>query len=119
MARIFILENSNNRIKVFRKRLSQHMYCIHRDASSAIERFQTDVAFDVLFLDYDLVHPVAFSKKNTGLFFIEQTKKLIKESRRLKTIIIHSWNPLGAWKMKKALKNSGKIVIWNPFPWPF
>jgi hypothetical protein len=120
--KIFILEDSKHRIKKFKENMPTHILVIYEHAFAGFEHIITHpFDYDVMMLDHDLGHKIFCGRgnSNTGHWFVKAALKRIQESKKLKVIIIHSWNPFGAHRMMKELKNSNKIVIWKPCRWPY
>jgi hypothetical protein len=121
--KIFILEDSKHRIRKIWERLYRtNDLVIHQTSFGALQYIVShDFDYDVMLLDHDLGHRIFCGKnnKNTGYHFLKGALRYIRSSRKLKIIIIHSWNPIGAMRMKKLLKSTGKLVIWRPCRWPY
>lgn len=120
--RILILEDSRRRIKKIRKQFLMHRLTFFEDACEAIDHIRSNsLDYDAFFLDHDLGNKIFCSRRNrnTGLFFVKSVLEEIKSSRTLALIVIHSWNPIGAMRMKKVLKDCGKTVRWVPYRYPF
>jgi len=118
---IFILEDSEHRIKKFKKKYKDCELTIFNNAFEAYEHLcNNEFDYDIMLLDHDLDHKIFCSKRyyNTGLKFLHKSYRIIKQAECLKGIIIHSWNPIGAYRMKDALRKSGKKVVWKPCRWP-
>lgn len=119
--KVFILEDSRHRIKKFEENLKEHDIIIKTNTFDATKYIMENYFdYDVMMLDHDLGHRIFCSKynKNTGHTFIKAIKNRIYASKKLKVIIIHSWNPFGAYRMYKELKDCNKIIIWKPCRWP-
>lgn len=106
---IFILEDSIERIKMFRKKLSKHSVTYCDDVETSKEILQKN-KFDIIFFDHDLDHRVfvSSSEPNTGY----QLAKWIANETDLvfEKVIVHSMNPVGAEHIKKeALKFSDNV----------
>ena len=102
--KIFILEDSEHRIKKFRKKYKDCQLTIFNNAFEAYEHLCNNVFdYDIMLLDHDLDHKIFCSKRyyNTGLKFLHKSYRIIKQAECLKGIIIHSWNPLGVYRMKE------------------
>lgn len=120
--RILILEDSKRRVRKIKKQFSMHRLTFFEDACEAIDHVRSNpFDYDAFFLDHDLGNKILCSRrnKNTGLFFVKSILEEIRSSKTLGLIIIHSWNPIGAMRMKRVLKGCGKIVRWFPYRYPF
>lgn len=119
--KIFILEDSNFRIKKFKKLYKEHDLVIKTNAKEACEYIYLSADFDLMFLDHDLGRRFFCGKNNpnTGYAFIKKMIKRIKDEGKTEIIVLHTWNPFGAYRMKKILKAHNMSHIWEPCKWPF
>lgn len=112
--RAFVLEDSPERTKEFKKRFDKRFwdYVMVPDVASALKPLST-IEFDILFLDHDLGGEVYVDvmNKNTG----SEIARWISENglKGDPIIIIHSLNPSGQSYMKSLLPNATVI----PFVW--
>lgn len=108
---IFILEDDNNRMIVFRKALIGHRIDHATTVQAGIEMIKTN-KYDFIFLDHDLggEQMVDSASANTGY----QLARFIATNDRNKDTpcIIHTCNPCGADNMRSTLPHAHKI----PFP---
>jgi CheY-like chemotaxis protein len=114
--RILILEDAPERIKSFKKRLSEQELYIFTDNNEEARNFiNTNETVDYMLLDHDLggLHHVDSNNENTGYQFVKYMvdNKLQKYTR----IIIHSMDAPGATKMKNLLEDNGYNVKWIPY----
>jgi hypothetical protein len=109
--KIFILEDSQARINIFKKKLKKDDVYYFDNVIEAIEGFSLLGPFDILFLDHDLDGKIFVNSEdeNTGYQF---AKYISKEEELKSQIIIHSMNPAGARNIKNILPQA-EIV---PFP---
>jgi CheY-like chemotaxis protein len=106
--KIFILEDSQERRKVFHKMLSPtHDLSFFGHVEDAKIALRTGGPFDILFLDHDLDNRVFVDseEENTGY----QLAKYIAENNVHGKIIIHSMNPYGAARMQEILPDAQRI----------
>ncbi len=118
--KIFILEDSKFRSKRFRKQFKDDHIVICSSVFNAMLHLETnELDYDAMHLDHDLDGKILCSRKTwcTGLNFVTIAYDKIRAMKNLKLIVIHSWNPLGAYRMKKVLKSTGKKDIWRPCRW--
>lgn len=111
---IFILEDSAERIKFFKKTLeSKHNLTFSDNVEEAKKLLQVK-KYDVIFFDHDLDNKVFVSSNdpNTGY----QLAKWIEEKgMRFDQVVIHSLNPVGAERIKKRAENFSDNVEKIPF----
>lgn len=108
--KILILEDSQERIHQFQKRLPKDDLYFFDSVDEAKEAYNLLGPFDVIFLDHDLDGSVFVDsdEKNTGYQFA----KFLVEKETEAQIIVHSMNSVGAQNIKNALPQA-EIV---PFP---
>jgi len=116
--RIFILEDSEDRIAVFESLYGEVAeLVIARNADEGISMLNGG-EFDLVFLDHDLGGEVYVdsSEHNTGFTV---AKNLLKRDQH-PIVIIHSWNYHGARNMERALVEGGyrANVSYLPFNTP-
>ena len=112
--KIFVLEDSFERIQLFRRKLADHQvtYCDDVEAAKDILK---EEAFSILFLDHDLDDQIFVKscEPNTGY----QLAKWLKESGlTFAQIFIHSMNPVGAKNIEREVKGLAPEVYAIPFP---
>jgi CheY-like chemotaxis protein len=106
--RIFILEDSEERRRIFREMLSPpHTLSFFGHVKEAKTALVADGPFDLIFLDHDLDNRVFVDseEENTGY----QLAKYIAENNVRSKIIIHSMNPYGAERMQQVLPDAQRI----------
>lgn len=105
--RIFILEDSDERIKFFKKQLLGENLFIAKTVEKGKIELSKHEHWDMIFLDHDLDGAIFIdsNKPNTGY----QLAKYIKKNNTYSNIILHTMNPNGSKNMKAILKNA-KII---------
>jgi CheY-like chemotaxis protein len=99
--RILVLDDSNERLIQFKQRLIGHVLDCVKTSRQAIDLLK-EYDYDAVFLDHDL-NGEAFTPSGPGTGY-EVAKWIEKnQQRKPKIIYIHSFNPVGAEKMKQAL----------------
>lgn len=101
MAKILILEDSDERIKRFELALSEHSVTICKAVATAIGELY-DNEFDYVFIDYDLGEG-----NDTG----DGLAKYLSENYHDEDIALHTMNPEGAKIMRGLLP----LAKWIPF----
>lgn len=111
--KIFILEDSQNRIAAFRRKLGMHELTIAETATDAI-KILGEQHFDVIFLDHDLGggEMMSCEDKNTGS---EVARWMQGHFEYICHIVIHSLNPDGANNMYNMLTGIGLPCQKIPF----
>lgn len=118
--RIFILEDSDERLKEFRRNLVGFDLTICKDPNEAISVLTTQPPFDVLFLDHDLEDQAYLSSddERTGAHVI---RRVIESNPNAfldsSLIVIHSLNHPGALNMRDLLPGHTQIVPFCNFQW--
>lgn len=109
--KIFILEDSEQRIDFFEKTMPNHNLFIAKNVSEAKELFEKNEPFDLIMLDHDLEGPFYTNPddENTGYQFAKFLKE--KENKTLK--VIHSVNRPASQKMQGILHNVYYVSIWT------
>lgn len=126
---ILVLDDQPIRHKVIGKMLKKlgHQTVHVKDYDEACKALKAAV-YDEMFLDHDLEDYVDMDGnkydpdsgksvgffERTGLDVVHQIVAMPAE-RLPKRVVIHSWNPDGALKMKRALQANGIEVIVHPF----
>jgi CheY-like chemotaxis protein len=102
--RILVLDDSSERLKIFRKNLIGHTVDCVKTAREAIDMLDTN-SFDLVSLDHDLGDKtMVTSGPGTGY---EVTEWLgANPDKQPRMIFIHSFNPAGAQRMKLVLANA-------------
>ena len=115
MRNIFVLEDDGNRMKAFAGMFLEDNLVMTNTAKSALSIFNSDIEFDVIYLDHDLGGNVFVSSEdiNTGAYVSKHMYGLVDKDT---LIIIHSYNPTGASNIKQNLISKGfKNVHVIPF----
>jgi len=106
--RIFILDDSEERLIIFRKKFIGHDVITVKTAKDAISCLQGREKFDLICLDHDLgdkyYEP---SGPGTGYEVAQWLER--NEDKQANHIIIHSFNPIGALNMARIIPNA-KII---------
>jgi CheY-like chemotaxis protein len=102
--KIFILEDSAERINIFKKYLEKHELTIVSEAIEAIKLLEQSLEYDFFFLDHDLGGQIFVDTKelNTGSTVAE----FLKDKDIKGDIVIHSFNNIGASNMLGFLPNA-------------
>ena len=99
--KILVLEDTDERIIQFKETLATHDVHFVKTATDAVY-FLGNEDWDVVFLDHDLggetMQPSTWDTGYGVACYLEQMPE-----RKPKHIIIHSFNPVGAMKMRLAL----------------
>lgn len=113
--KILILDDERSRHREFARRYQFHE-CMH---VSTIAQFEDALVksgpFDLIHLDHDL------ADYERGMYGIEyertgaEAAKLIVASGHQPAIVIHSWNPDGAKRMREILIDAGILPLMQPF----
>lgn len=108
---IVILEDDENRIAQFRKKLKDkatlHVFNNVSECDSFMRKNSTNI--DMFFLDHDLDHRIFVNSKeeNTGYSMAKKIKEVYGED--YPDTIIHSLNPVGAENILSILTESRRI----------
>lgn len=114
--KILIVEDSDNRIKIFKQKLIGHNVYIAKTAEQGINYLKgLDGQFDYCFLDHDLEDVFEQSHEGTGW----GVAKWISEhpEKKPRYICIHSLNNVGASNMMNVLGDAGMRARYVPFAW--
>jgi CheY-like chemotaxis protein len=111
--KILVLDDDLDRHADFAARFAAHDVTACHNAVEAIESLDALGTFDLVHLDHDL-DPDFRSNAPNGLVVAEYIAAM-PEGRRPRAVVIHSWNPSGAWRMAKALRSCGIEAIYKPF----
>lgn len=114
--KIFILEDDLGRIQQMEKWLRGHDIT-QVESCAAITAFQPP--YDLILLDHDLGGRQLSDHEDNG----EQFAKLIvdtfgKQDRPETHVIVHSFNPSGAYAIGRTMSEAGYNVILAPFGFP-
>ena len=94
--KIFILEDNLERRNWFDAYLKGHTVT-HADSCAQVNRFHPP--YDVIFLDHDLGGRRFYSLEDNGETFAKMIAHHVGEA----TVILHSFNPVGAQNIERAL----------------
>jgi DNA-binding response OmpR family regulator len=111
--KIFILEDSINRIQLFREILYADVEVDMADDLNEAKR-KFNPPYDLILLDHDLSHEdyMDFGREqNNGTEFA----KWMAHFNPVCPVIIHSYNPAGAERMAASLTAAGWRVTLQPF----
>ena len=105
--KIFILEDSVERINIFKKYLIIHELIIVSEALEAIKLLEKNCEYDYIFLDHDLGGKIFVDseEENTGM----TVAKFLRGKDTKGNIIIHSFNTIGAKNMLAYLPDAHYI----------
>ena len=115
--RVFLLDDDESRHRWFANRFKKDQLDVAVEPSRAIE-FLDKNFYDVVFLDHDLLpehyHAEKLEDKLTGY---EVAEWLADNPRKqpASTIIVHTRNADGAWKMVRRLQEAGRQAEYIPF----
>lgn len=114
--KVFILEDSYNRISLFREVLGGHFnFAFVKDnVYDAKVVYETGKPFDLILLDHDLTdddYRDTGRQENNGTEFARWLANFNPDC----PIIIHSYNPEGAQRMALDLTRAGWNVTLQPF----
>lgn len=100
--KILILEDNQERIKLFKEWFKEHDLTICETAKECLSKLH--IRYDWIFLDHDLGGEIFVDsdEENTGY---QVAKKIPDTINKDTDIIIHSLNYVGAMRMKNKLKN--------------
>lgn len=102
--KVFILEDSINRQRLFYEALNGHDVFLRDNAFDAIRLYNDCEPFDLMLLDHDLETDfMDATHDNTGSNFC----RLLGKRDKMCQVIIHSYNPSGALVMEQTLRDNG------------
>jgi hypothetical protein len=106
--KIFILEDSESRIRLFKIKLKNHTNTFAKTVKEARKILMNDKNWDIMLLDHDLGEKenVPSEEEETGY---QVAVFIRKNDIKSKQIIIHSFNPVGAERMQQILPGSIRI----------
>jgi CheY-like chemotaxis protein len=110
--KILVLDDSKERLEIFKKKLSQHSLDCCETSKEAIKLLEAN-HYDSCCLDHDLGGTQnQTSGENTGYEVAEWLSN--NPEKQPAQIIIHSYNPAGAQNMKKLLPKAEVIPgVWH------
>lgn len=117
--RILVLDDDEIRHEQFRDNLKEHSVVHVYTAEEAGAALGAE-KFDLAYLDHDLQD---FQNNPSGYGVIEQTgfdvarfiARYLAPQKRPDKVIVHSWNPGGAIRMVKELRENGLVAVYEPF----
>ena len=112
--RVFVLDDSDERLRIFRSKLIGHTVITAKTVSEAISALGKDGPFEYIFLDHDLADQTMVpSGPGTGY---EVAQWLAQHpEKQAPNIILHSFNPDGRKAMASALPKAQE----SPGAWLF
>lgn len=115
--KIFVLEDAQERIEIFKKLLIGHQVDFFETAESAIANLTEKDGYDMFFLDHDLGGQI-YVDSGAGTGF-EVAQKLVGDEtiynkNRTAFVFVHSCNYYGAGNMQALLMNKFKTLAF-PF----
>ena len=116
---VFLLDDDQRRHRWFAKRFEGDEMDIAETVAEAKE-FLQEYNYDAIFLDHDLL-PHHYESNdhddfaNTGYAIAEWLNEN-EEINRSATVIVHTRNADGAFRMVEKLRESGRQVEYVPFP---
>lgn len=117
--KVFILEDSEDRMVEFRKRFKDKALITHSDkVEEAKKLFSEEEFWDLILLDHDLGGEayVNSNHPNTGAAFCRWLAKK-NEVKYPSQIVIHSANQIGAKEMAKTLREAQMVCSYHPYIW--
>jgi CheY-like chemotaxis protein len=113
-ARVFVLEDDPQRIRLFREALFHADATFAESCAEAIQKFKPPYA--VMSLDHDLGGQVFVNstEENTGAGFCRWLPETDVEAW-YPVVVVHSYNPDGASTMMRTLRDKGYRAIQQPF----
>ncbi len=110
--KIFILEDTEERIKRFCHDLVNHKLFVYDNVDMAKEDFNKHGPYDAIFLDHDLDQKIFVDSDddNTGYKFAVY---MSEQGHDGKNVIIHTLNPAGARRMMHALPKAQYVPFIN------
>jgi CheY-like chemotaxis protein len=113
--RVFILEDTEERIKKFKQNLIGHEIIVTKDTKEAITILDANEPFDYICLDHDM--GVTFEQPGEGTGF-EVAEWIAKHpEKKPRKLLIHSMNNVGAAAMMRVLGDVGMRATYIPFLW--
>lgn len=113
--RIFILEDSHDRIDTFMRKLNNHEVVVLETAEDAIRWLEGDYGFDIIFLDHDLGgQPSEYcdvNGTNTG----SEVVRWMQKNKPFCPVIVHSLNEPAARSMMTNMEDVGITCYRIPF----
>ena len=114
--KILIVEDSSERIAVFKRNLIGHNIHVACSAEQAYKIIEAEDRFDYIFLDHDLCGGTYEPSDNNSGYGVAKYIASYPEKHPHRAII-HSLNPSGASNIHSALEEAGIICNKIPFAW--
>jgi len=111
MKKILVLDDDPTRHVGFLRRLEDHTVVSVGSYDEAVHALRVGSPFDVLFLDHDLGE--AHNGADVVRFLIANVPRELWPEQ----VIIHSWNPFGALRMRNLLFDAGIPTCIEPYSW--
>jgi len=113
--RILILEDSEDRIYAFKKKLAGHYVEYYNNVKECIQSLKGNGPWDYLLLDHDLDNKFNPPSDGTGY----EVAKYVANHPDIcpRRILIHSANNVGAAAMMRVLGDVGIRATYIPFLW--
>ena len=110
--RIFILEDDSRRLSTFTRALDECLQpgdTVHIASDVDNGRWMFEGPYDLMFLDHDLGGETMLGSDhpNTGYQFVMHTRDQIRGG----IVVVHSWNPEGAWAMVGLLNKLQDVQV--------
>lgn len=108
--KVLILEDSDERIAVFKRKLFKHQLDIVKHAYEAVKLLGNNM-YDLIFLDHDLNgKQIEYDKEDCGMVVAEY----LRDNNITTRVIIHSFNPIASQNMLAILPNATyQPAAWN------
>jgi CheY-like chemotaxis protein len=111
MKKILVLDDEPARHVGFLRRLRDHTVVSVGNYKEAAQALRAGSPFDVLFLDHDL------GERRNGADVVRFLVREIPREQWPKMVVIHSWNPFGAMRMRNLLVDAGIPTCVEPYSW--
>lgn len=116
---ILILEDDENRIRIFKHKFKKHWVITTDIASQAIKYLQTTV-FDYIFLDHDLGgQQMQWDEQNCGMVVVDYMCNNLLSNKNKVICIVHSYNTPRGIVMKQKLQQVGYLADYMPGVWNY
>ena len=108
--KILLLEDSQERIQHFMRWFDGHLFEVRSTADEAFVLLH-EQCFDVVFLDYELGHPLQTGGSFTARWRDNQSRCATQKP----TVVLHTNSDWGAYEMQRDLKAMGMAATRLPF----
>lgn len=117
--RVLILDDIQERHDAFGK-LHEADECVHAYThEQACDALLNQEPFDLAYLDHDLADFQSTgymgNEERTGTDVCVFLVRFVDKDRRPERVVIHSWNPDGARRMRRILQDAGVSAVCRPF----